>query len=210
MPARFLPLFVVISFMLGCSSEEAASTAAPAAETHSHADKEAHSHADKASAAPAATEEQQAEPAATAEAEGKEAPAAAAPTATALFPDAEGVVRVEATDMMRFNTERIEVEGTKVKLELKHVGKIAKEAMGHNLVVLKPGTDSAAWSAKAASHKDNGYIPAGDAEMLAHTKLLGGGESDLIEFELPGPGEYPFLCSFPGHSTLMKGVLVVK
>ena len=120
------------------------------------------------------------------------------------------MVRLEATDTMQYNAKRIEVEGTKVKIELKHVGKMDKKMMGHNVVILKPGTDSMKWSAKAISAAATDYIPADDPDMIAHSKLVGGGESDTIEFEVPGPGEYPFVCSFPGHSGMMKGVLVVK
>lgn len=125
-------------------------------------------------------------------------------------PDAEGVVRMTGDDQMKYNANRIEVEGTKVKLELKHVGTMPKAAMGHNLVVLTPGTDPMTWAQGAAGAVKSDYIPDDKSKIVAHTKLLGGGESDTIEFELPGPGEYPFLCSFPGHVGLMKGVLVAK
>jgi azurin len=56
------------------------------------------------------------------------------------------------------------------------------------------------------------HIPAGTAaKIIAQTKLLGPGESDSIDFKAPSaPGEYPFLCTFPGHFALMKGKLVVK
>ena len=55
------------------------------------------------------------------------------------------------------------------------------------------------------------YIPP-DAldQIIAHTKLLGPGETDTIEFDAPGPGSYPFLCTFPGHVALMSGTLVVQ
>lgn len=141
---------------------------------------------------------------------------APAPGAQALSepaePDAEGVVRLTANDQMRFSTTRIHVKsGEKVKVELKNVGTLPKDAMGHNLVVLKPGTEVTAFAAKAMSAKATGYIPA-DAQdqIIAHTKLLGPGESDTIEFEVPGPGTYAFLCSFPGHVALMNGQLVVE
>ena len=127
-----------------------------------------------------------------------------------VTPDEEGVVRIEGLDTMKYNTDRIEVTGTKVKLELKHVGKMAKNVMGHNLVVLQSGTDVMAWSATTLMMADSDYIPPNDPKVIAHTKLIGGGESDLIEFELPGPGEYPFVCSFPGHAAIMQGVLVAK
>jgi azurin len=165
-----------------------------------------------AKAEPAAETKSAAKPAPKADA--KPAPKAAPKPAVAaggpLKPDAEGVVRLEASDSMQYNSKRIEVEGTKVKLELKHVGKMEKKMMGHNVVILKPGIDPMKWSAKAISAAATDYIPADDPDMIAHSKLLGGGESDTIEFELPGPGEYPFVCSFPGHSGIMKGVLVVK
>ena len=46
--------------------------------------------------------------------------------------------------------------------------------------------------------------------MVAHTKLLGGGESDEITFTAPAAGEYPFICTFPGHFAIMQGVMTVK
>jgi azurin len=39
---------------------------------------------------------------------------------------------------------------------------------------------------------------------------LGGGETDVIEFQAPPAGEYEFLCSFPGHYAMMRGKFVVK
>lgn len=139
---------------------------------------------------------------------------AAAPAAEPVVvkPDAEGVVRLSANDQMRYSANRIELPAgtTKAKIELKNAGVLPKEAMGHDLVVLKPGTDPMAFGAKAMTAKATDYIPP-DAldQILAHTKLLGPGESDTIEVTLPGPGTYPFLCTFPGHVALMSGVLVV-
>ena len=45
------------------------------------------------------------------------------------------------------------------------------------------------------------YVPPGsEKDVLAHTKLLGPGESDTITFTAPFiPGDYVYLCSFPGH-----------
>jgi len=49
-------------------------------------------------------------------------------------------------------------------------------------------------------------------KVLAHTKLLGPGESDTISFAAPRkPGVYTYICSFPGHYTIgMKGTLTVQ
>nr|WP_278022779.1 plastocyanin/azurin family copper-binding protein [Flavobacterium ginsengisoli] len=39
---------------------------------------------------------------------------------------------------------------------------------------------------------------------------MGGGEEDTIEFTIDKKGSYPFICSFPGHVAMMKGVLIVE
>ncbi|MNT42110.1 Azurin-2 [compost metagenome] len=113
---------------------------------------------------------------------------------------------------MQFNTNELRaVAGKTITLTLKHVGKIPKEAMGHNLVILQEGTDEAAFAAKAIEAKATDYIPASEkASIVAHTKLLGGGEEDTIEFTIDKKGTYNFLCTFPGHVAMMKGVLIVE
>jgi azurin len=139
------------------------------------------------------------------------APASAAPAEPAK-PDAEGVVRITSGDQMRYSATRIEVSaGQKIKIELKNTGALAKDVMGHDLVVLKPGSDVNAFAIKAMAAKATDYIPAdaGD-QMLAHTRLLGPGESQILELDALAPGTYPFLCTFPGHVGLMNGVLVVQ
>ena len=127
---------------------------------------------------------------------------------------ADKEVVIEANDQMQFNNKALEVKaGETVKLTLKHVGKLPKMAMGHNIVVLKKGTNLAAWAGKAAGAAANGYIPTDKAEqeaILAQTKLIGGGESDSVTFSIKEAGEYQFLCSFPGHFAIMQGKITVK
>ncbi|MGE9268557.1 MAG: plastocyanin/azurin family copper-binding protein, partial [Verrucomicrobiales bacterium] len=79
--------------------------------------------------------------------------------------------------------------------------------------ILKAGQVPAQFAMKAMSAKDNEYIPVAEADaaaILAHTKLLGPGEEDSITFTAPEAGEYPYLCSFPGHFGVMNGVMTVK
>ena len=140
------------------------------------------------------------------------APAPAAPTpppAPPAKPDADGIVHLTANDQMRYSTVRIEVPAGKIKIELKNAGALPKEVMGHNLTVLKPGSDPVAFAAKAMPAKATDYHPADAPEALGHTKLLGPGESETLELELAA-GTYPFLCTFPGHVGLMSGQLVVN
>jgi len=116
-----------------------------------------------------------------------------------------------ADDMMKFDKNEIKVPaGKKVKLTLRHVGKQDVQVMGHNFVLLTQGTEIPAFGAKASSARDNGYIPADTDAVIVHTKMLGGGQSDTIEFDPPVSGTYDFICSFPGHYSVMKGKFIVE
>jgi azurin len=119
---------------------------------------------------------------------------------------------IKGTDAMQFDLKEIKVKaGQKVKLTLVHSGKLAKAAMGHNFVLLKQGVDVAAFGGKAAAARETEYIPKSElANIIAHTKLVGGGESDTIEFTAPAKGTYTYVCSFPGHYALMKGNFIVE
>ncbi len=124
--------------------------------------------------------------------------------------DASEVV-LTSNDQMQFNKAEIRVKaGKKVKLTLKHIGKLDKKIMGHNFVLLKQGVSISAFGNKAATFANNDYIPEGTQDVIAHTKLIGAGETAVIEFDAPAPGEYDFLCSFPGHYAIMKGKFIVE
>jgi azurin len=136
--------------------------------------------------------------------------AAAAPSAPAAGPRE---VVVTGSDTMKYDVTQIEAKaGEELKIVLKNAGSQPKQIMGHNLVLLKPGIDPQAFATKAATAASTGYIPADSADQIvAHTKLLGAKETDEIVLKGLAPGEYPYLCTFPGHFyTGMKGVLVVK
>lgn len=119
---------------------------------------------------------------------------------------------IEGNDQMQFNKKELRVKaGQTVRLTLTHVGTMPKNAMGHNFVLLKQGVDLAAFGQKSATAMENDYIPQSEeGNIIAHTKMLGGGESDTIEFTAPAAGEYEFLCSFPGHYALMRGKFIVE
>ena len=54
------------------------------------------------------------------------------------------------------------------------------------------------------------YVPR-SADVLYHTALLEPRKSESIFFEAPNtPGDYPFVCSFPGHAGTMQGVMRVR
>ncbi|EIJ38042.1 azurin [Galbibacter orientalis DSM 19592] len=125
--------------------------------------------------------------------------------------ESQNTVIITANDMMKFNKSEIRVKaGQKVTITLKHVGKLDKKVMGHNLVILKADADLVDFATKATGATNNEYIPEGTDAVIAHTKLLGGGESDTITFEAPAAGTYNFLCSFPGHFAAMQGKFIVE
>ena len=121
-------------------------------------------------------------------------------------------VNITADDAMKFNTAEIKIaSGRTVKLTLKHIGKMPSKMMGHNFVLLAQGTDVAAFTAAGGTSPDTDFIAAASSDkVIAQTKMLGGGESDSIEFKAPAPGTYDFLCTFPGHAAIMKGKLIVS
>ncbi|ATA73230.1 Azurin [Capnocytophaga canis] len=122
-----------------------------------------------------------------------------------------GTIVLEGTDQMTFNLSEIKAKaGEKVTLTLKHVGKMPVTVMGHNFVLLKQGTDVAAFAAEALKAKDSDYVPAGSDAVIAHTKVIGGGEETTITFDAPEAGTYDFICSFPAHAAMMKGKFIVE
>lgn len=127
---------------------------------------------------------------------------------------ADREIVVTCNDAMQFDKKTIDVKvGETVKITLKNIGQAPKVAMGHNLVILKAGSNFTAFAQKAAAAAANEYIPqdaASKAMVLVHTKLLGPGETDSIIFKAPAAGKYEYLCSFPGHFALMKGVITAK
>lgn len=114
---------------------------------------------------------------------------------------------------MKYSVTALDAKpGEQLHVVLTNVGSLPKEAMSHNWVLLKPGSDVMAFSAAAATAKDKNYIPDNlKDEIIAKIDILGPHQTGEVTFKAPDqPGEYPFLCSFPGHAALMKGTLTVR
>jgi putative membrane-bound dehydrogenase-like protein len=88
------------------------------------------------------------------------------------------------------------------------------DQLQHNLVVVKPGAvepcckkaDEMATQPDAVAKN---YIPS-LAEIIKATKLLNPGETEVLKLDALAPGEYPYLCTFPGHCHIMRGVMKVE
>jgi azurin len=98
--------------------------------------------------------------------------------------------------------------GAHVRLYLHHRGEIIDDP--HDWVLLKPGTQ-ARFLADADRQQNDAVIPPNDNKwVLAATPLCAKGQTVMIEFTAPSPGDYPFVCSVPGHGDSMRGILIVR
>ena len=112
---------------------------------------------------------------------------------------------------MQYDKQELSAPATckDITVTLHHAGKLPKEAMGHNWVLVNGADVAAVANAGMSAGLTNNYVPAGDKRVLAHTKIVGGGESDSVTFptsSLKKGAEYKYLCTFPGHNALMHGV----
>lgn len=84
----------------------------------------------------------------------------------------------------------------------------------HNWVLADGGDDVAEQIDQAGQQAgaDADYLPEDTSDIIAHTELVNGGETAEITFTAPSePGEYTYLCTFPGHFQAgMKGTLIVE
>ncbi|NJM41094.1 MAG: hypothetical protein HC853_10100 [Anaerolineae bacterium] len=100
--------------------------------------------------------------------------------------------------------------GSKVTLKFNNKTDAAA-AVGHNWVLTKKGKEETVVNNGTAAGDANGWMKPNDADIIAHTKLIKGGESDSVTFDAPAAGTYAFFCTFPGHyAGGMKGDLVIK
>ncbi len=119
---------------------------------------------------------------------------------------------ITGTDMMQYDKKELDVAGdcTSVELTLTHGGKLPKEAMGHNWVLVNASDLNSVANGGMSAGPANNYVTPGDKKVLASTKIVGGGETTKVTFStsvLKKGGSYMYLCTFPGHNSVMRGVL---
>ena len=121
-------------------------------------------------------------------------------------------LEISGTDQMQFDKKELVVapDCTQVELTLKHVGKLPAQAMGHNWVLTKTADVAAVANEGMGAGLPNDYLKKGEPRVIAHTKVVGGGQSTSVTFpvsKLKKGEAYTYFCSFPGHSSIMKGTL---
>jgi azurin len=128
---------------------------------------------------------------------------------------ADCAATIEGNDAMQYNQKDITVPKTckQFTVTLKHTGKLPKTAMGHNWALGAAADESAIIADGMKAGAADNYIKPDDARVIAHTKLIGGGESDSASFlvsKLKAGETYAYFCTFPGHAALMKGTLSLQ
>lgn len=122
-------------------------------------------------------------------------------------------IRISATPNLRFDPDAFSVKaGSAVELTF-----FNPDNLYHNLVVVDAGTlDRVGLAADLMAGDPRGlekhYVP-DDPGVLHWTPQLtiGGARTHVLRFFAPEkPGEYPYICTFPGHWRAMRGTMRVE
>ncbi|MEZ0385753.1 MAG: DUF6797 domain-containing protein, partial [Verrucomicrobium sp.] len=148
----------------------------------------------------------------------KAAPPQAQPVASApatINPWTQGeqgrIIKLEAALGLQFAQKQLTARaGERLTLEFHN-----PDAVPHNFLLVKPGTLPRMGDLANKMITDPGalarhYVPE-SPEVLAYTDMVQPGQKFTIHFTAPkGKGDYPYLCTFPGHWMAMNGILKVE
>jgi len=112
---------------------------------------------------------------------------------------------------MKFAVEELSAKaGEKVGIVLRNND---PTQLMHNFVLVKPGQKDAVVQAALAIGPDaiqRNFVPDSDA-IIAATPIVLPDKAYTLWLTIPAePGDYPYVCTYPGHGILMHGVLKVK
>ena len=118
------------------------------------------------------------------------------------------VLKLGTKPGLKYDVSNFEVKaGSKIRLVFNN-----NDDMTHNVVIVAPGSaDEVANLAIQLGLKGSqmNFVPV-SSKVLFHTALLQPGSSESIYFTAPNiPGEYTFMCSYPGHASVMRGIIKI-
>src|SRR3989440_9082363 len=119
-------------------------------------------------------------------------------------------LEISGNDLMQYDKSELSAPASckEITVTLHHTGKLPREAMGHNWVLVNAADLAAVATAGLGAGLASDYVAPDDKRVLAHTKTIGGGETTSVTFAtsiLKKGGAYQYLCTFPGHNALMHG-----
>ena len=112
---------------------------------------------------------------------------------------------------LKFNTLRIEAKaGEKIVFVFPNDD---ASGMVHNFAIITPGSSQAVMDAAVAMGAEGlkkNFIPE-MPELLASTPQVAQGMKYTLYFAVPEePGDYHFICTYPGHGLIMQGIFAVE
>ena len=124
-------------------------------------------------------------------------------------------ITITGNDAMQFDVKSFEAKAQQsLRLTFKNIGSMPKIAMGHNLVILKKDIGAITFGQKVLASGGSATNPLPKSllgDVIASTRLLGPGESEVVIFKAPNEtGEYEYVCTFPGHFAMMRGKMIVR
>lgn len=117
-------------------------------------------------------------------------------------------LKPEGNKMAYATTKLTAQPGQKVTIVFENTA--SSPAMQHNVVVLNTNEEAAIKRVGQAAASASNYVP-DDPAVLAATGIAKPGETTKVTFTVPDtPGEYTYVCTYPGHYVSMQGTLIVK
>lgn len=135
-----------------------------------------------------------------------------APQKSGIISDTADLTEIRigtVVEKMRYDVTEITVKaGKKLRVTFANA-----DFMPHNIVFVKPGTaDKVGMAAMQLGAKgfEMQFVPENENIIIA-SRLVDNGKDQVLAFTAPAtPGDYQFVCTFPGHHLLMRGVLKVR
>ncbi|MEC9036140.1 MAG: PVC-type heme-binding CxxCH protein [Verrucomicrobiota bacterium] len=107
---------------------------------------------------------------------------------------------------LKYNLNNFSVKaGSKVKITF-----LNPDVIPHNLLIVEPGSRAEIGNQAIAMGADAVKKAPKNSKILHGTKMLEAGQKETLEFTAPSkPGDYEFICTFPGHWAVMNGIMKV-
>ena len=143
------------------------------------------------------------------DAKGTRPPSSAVPAKSAAARPDEVIHIKTMTAQMKYDENEFTVRpGQQVKLVFEN-----GDDLPHNLVFCQPGTNTAEMAMQQMEKPEEAlkrnWLP-DDKRIWLNSKMLNPHEKQELTFTAPDkPGDYPYVCTFPGHALTMNGKMKV-
>lgn len=107
----------------------------------------------------------------------------------------------ESMAEIKFEPQALSVPANSI-VKLTFENKSSAEGMYHNFVLVELGSGAEISAKGITAGKDKNFVP-NDDRVLAHSKVTNMGETITIEFEAPAKGSYHYICTYPGHTSMI-------